>query len=223
MSEIKTRTRSPQNNTINQPTVMDNALAVIFAVNTLLSWIECTFSNPMNQHYFKYLGFTNHLPAKWLLIGAIIVSLIAIFLIARHIFGDVYLDYALLMLDIWIITYYFSPKFTATNTLVLINGMLTITFFALGVAATIAKNSYVKLRTYIMIGIGIAIITPVLAYFMYVKTIVAIISILLTFAIVLLAYVVQKPLCHYLEDNLPNNLNAIFKLPQFLVQALRTR
>lgn len=223
MSELKMRRRSSGQIAINQPTVTYNALSLIFAINTLLSWIECTFSSPMHQDYFKYLAFTSHLPAKWLLIIAVVISIVIIFLHCRDIFSNAYLNYAMLLLDIWLITYYFSPKFIATNKLVLLNAMITLTFFALALSAAMAKNNYVELKTYVILGVIGAVLTAILAYLMYVKVSTTIISILLTFAIVLLAYAVQRPLCHYLQDDLANNLDAIFKLPQFLVQALRTR
>lgn len=223
MSELKMRRRSSGQIAINQPTVTYNALSLIFAINTLLSWIECTFSSPMHRDYFKYLAFTSHLPAKWLLIIAVVISIVIIFLHCRDIFSNAYLNYAMLLLDIWLITYYFSPKFIATNKLVLLNAMITLTLFALALSAAMAKNNYVELKTYIILGVVGAVLTTILAYLMYVKVGMTIVSILLTFAIVLLAYAVQKPLCHYLQDDLANNLDAIFKLPQFLVQALRTR
>lgn len=220
---VKIATRKSIKHTGARPVIMYDALALIFAINTLLGWIECTYSNPMHPNYFKYLAITDHISAKLLLIVAFVISIGAACLHYFKVTGNSYISYLVLWLDILAITYALSFKFVATNNLVLLNAMLALVFLGLGLTYYFSKDTLILPKIFLVFGIVAIVITAILAIAMHVNIRGFIVISILIAATVLLAYIVQVKLSTYITNSFSSNLQAIFHLPYLIYQALRTR
>ena len=223
MAHIVTKKRNSTNKKLCKPVIMYDALSLIFIVNTLLSWMECTYNNPMNHLYFKYLSFTSFLPHKPLLIITILLILVALGLHFFTPFNHAYFDYFTLFFSVISFTYLISNRFIANNKLVAFNAILALSFFAISLCYYYTKANLLSNKTLIILGVSLIILNVILKLFLQTSISSLIINIIISSFIVLLAYTVQGKLCNYLEDTFSRNLAAIFHLPWLLSDALRTR
>lgn len=236
MSKIKisqTKRKSAAVSPLQSPVIMYNALALIFAINTLLSWIECAFSSPTHQNYLRYYMITNSIPRTLLYVLVIVFTISIIVLqiaVPKSHSGRLvsYASYLLLFLDIIVITFLISGHFTATNKLALFNLILAVSFYALALLSYYQQH-VITAKTMSLVWLGIMLVSILLGAFLKVG-----IAALFTYAIVtglcdVLAYLVQIDIQGYIgqimktSSMLTANLQAIFHLPRSLVNVIRSK
>lgn len=235
MSKIKisqTKRKSAAIGPLQAPVIMYNALALIFAINTLLSWVECAFSSPTHQNYLRYYMITNSIPRSLLYVLVLVFTISIIVLQmavpkshSRRLVS--YASYLLLFLDVVIITFLISGHFTATNKLALFNLVLAVSFYALALLSYYQQQ--VTVKTISLVWLGIMLVSILLGIFLKVGP-----AALITYAIVTglcyaWAYLIQIDIQSYIgqimtaSSMLAANLQAIFHSPRSLVKIIRSK
>lgn len=236
MSKIKisqTKRKSGAISPLQAPVIMYNALALIFAINTLLSWVECAFSSPTHQNYLRYYMITNSI-SRSLLYVLVLVFTISIIVLqmavpkshSRRLVS--YASYLLLFLDVVIITFLISDHFTATNKLALFNLVLAVSFYALALLSYY-QQQVITVKTMSLVWLGIMLVSILLGIFLKVGP-----AALITYAIVTglcyaWAYLIQIDIQSYIgqimtaSSMLAANLQAIFHSPRSLVKIIRSK
>lgn len=203
-----------------KPIIMLDALALIFAINTLLSWVECTYSNPTHQNYLQYYVIANQFKPRYLLIVMVLVTIIAILIHLKTTWsGKAYLSYFALFFDIITGTFLISGHYTGTNKLALFNFILAIGMYGLALAFYYTQHA-TPTSKWIGIVWGItAVINIVIGYILKVGIVGIVLNIVAIGIINVVVYLASVSLQSYIakimqsSSMLTANLDAIFHLP----------
>lgn len=223
MSKIVTskNKRTGQSNTGHfKPIIMLDALALIFAINTLLSWIECTYSNPTHQDYLQYYAIVSHFKARYLLIAMALITIIAIVIHLKTTWsGKAYLSYFALLFDIIAGTFLISGRYTGTNKLALFNFILAIGMYGLALAFYYTQHATPTMKWTIIVWGITAVISIIAGYILKVGIVGIVLNIAIVGIIDALVYLASVSLQSYIAklmqstSMLTANLDAIFHLP----------
>lgn len=234
INTIKRKRNGQQNSGLYKPIIMLNSLAIIFAINALLSWVECTFSSPTHRDYLRYYTFVNNFKPRNVIILAIILSIIAgaIYAVGVRLnnawSASMYFNYFVLFFDIIAITYSISGHFTATHKLSLFNLLLAICLYGLALSYYLSSEYSANVKRAAIVFLIISIITAVASYILKVGIVAFIVYFIVFQLVCSIAYIIQPATQLYVANKmrsysmLSSNIQAIFHIPFAIIDTIKS-